>query len=282
MDFADKTASPQQVHSPKAAPSRQRQLSQPQAWQQQLRAPWEGSYTPLTHDGITFDVLSYLGVREWLFIALTSQRWRQLYAAVVTAENAACGEPGAPVAFTSRAAAFESATRLQIAIAAGLPLASTGTAASFRDLSREQYLAGRYGSCDALALAHKLGLPWTEQYSASCSRTRLAAAKLCVTVVARTLRASTKYRRALCCCLCAVQHQVCHGAAASGDLAKLQWLRLQQQCPWDDERIASHAAESGSIAMLQWLKQQPSVVFNCWACRSALPFFDVSMYLDRE
>jgi hypothetical protein len=167
MDFADKTASPQQVHSPEAAASRQRQLSQPQAWQQQLRAPWEGSYTPVTHDGITFDVLSYLGVREWLFIALTSQRWRQLYAAVVTAENAACGEPGAPVAFTSRAAAFESAARLQIAVAAGLPLASTGTAASFRDLSREHYLAGRYGSCDALALAHKLGLPWTEQVCVS-------------------------------------------------------------------------------------------------------------------
>jgi hypothetical protein len=75
---------------------------------------------------------------------------------------------------------------------------------------------------------------------------------------------------------------VCHGAAASGDLPKLQWLRTQQQCPWDDERIAAHAAESGSVAMLQWLKQQPCVVFNCWACRSALPFFDVVMYLDRE
>jgi hypothetical protein len=221
------------------------------------------------------------------------------------------------VAFTSRAATFESAARLQIAVAAGLPLASTGAAASFRDLSREQYLAGRYGSCDALALAHKLELPWTEQVcvhnaqitavtvaqpiylvvslhctpdhrrstaTSSCSCQFRNTKPLFVHTVVRSARfASTTVAHSCCyCCLRAVQHQVCHGAAASGDLAKLQWLRLQQQCPWDDERIAAHAAESGSVAMLQWLKEQAGVVFNCWACRSALPFFDVVMYLDRE
>jgi hypothetical protein len=165
MDI-DKANSAQVVpNSPEeAAASRQRELSQPAAWQQQLRAPWEGSYTPLTHDGITSDVFSYLGVREWLFIALVARRWKHLYAHMVATENAACGEPSAHVAFTSRAAAFESAARLKMAVAAGLALESTtGAPASYRDLSREQYLAGRYGRCDALALAHDLGLPWTEQ-----------------------------------------------------------------------------------------------------------------------
>jgi hypothetical protein len=46
------------------------------------------------------------------------------------------------------------------------------------------------------------------------------------------------------------------GAALSGDLAKLRWLRMQHSCPWFSHEIAKDAAQSGNADMLVWLQQQ--------------------------
>jgi hypothetical protein len=46
------------------------------------------------------------------------------------------------------------------------------------------------------------------------------------------------------------------GAALSGDLAKLRWLRTQHSCPWFSHEIAKDAAQSGNADMLVWLQQQ--------------------------
>jgi hypothetical protein len=59
---------------------------------------------------------------------------------------------------------------------------------------------------------------------------------------------------------------LCAGAAESGDLSKLQWLHIDQQCPWyvgprqtgaSTRRVTVCAAISDNgLAMLRWLKEE--------------------------
>jgi hypothetical protein len=54
---------------------------------------------------------------------------------------------------------------------------------------------------------------------------------------------------------------VSSGAAVSGDLAKLQWLLVTQDCPMY-AHSASSAATAGSIDMLKWLREHRGLVFD--------------------
>eukprot|EP00953_Heterococcus_sp_UTEX-ZZ885_P028202 15048-Heterococcus_DN1.PRE.4 len=56
---------------------------------------------------------------------------------------------------------------------------------------------------------------------------------------------------------CGLQHTsaVCSGAAAAGDLPKLQWLHLEQGCPLDNE-ITEIAATHGDLDMLMWARSR--------------------------
>jgi hypothetical protein len=89
---------------------------------------------------------------------------------------------------------------------------------------------------------------------------------------------------------------VCRGAAAAGNLAKLQWMHLQQGCPldnkitetaakdgnldmlmwarsrgceWQEDCIANWAAESGNLDMLDWLSDQDDIYFTAKTMRCA-------------
>jgi hypothetical protein len=89
---------------------------------------------------------------------------------------------------------------------------------------------------------------------------------------------------------------VCRGAAAAGDLPKLQWLHLEQGCPldnkitetaakdgdldmlmwaracgceWQEDCLANWAAESGDLDTLNWLSDEDDIYFTAKTMRCA-------------
>jgi hypothetical protein len=202
---------------------------------------------PLEHSGILRNVLSHVGFGCWLFVEPVCKRWHAEYRALADEElvkhdrdldcnHRFCQKHAADCAtLTYWRAAFASAEALQMATACGLHLNNDVNDAGAAD-DAEPY---RWHFSDEwrLDLLHK-------QLGKFCNRDLLLYAHQ--------------------------QHNVpwsdwiSAGAAESGDLAKLQWLRKEQQCPWSlgshnwmtaDRNIAVCAqASDNALTMLRWLK----------------------------
>eukprot|EP00953_Heterococcus_sp_UTEX-ZZ885_P028555 15222-Heterococcus_DN1.PRE.1 len=101
---------------------------------------------PLQEPGILHRILDYLGLGHYLFIALVSREWKQLYSTLSPYkvdsldEDRFFEEVKCKIHTTLASAAFGSASRAKLAHRFGLKLAGTSFAL--------QYTAGRAGNAE--------------------------------------------------------------------------------------------------------------------------------------
>jgi hypothetical protein len=209
---------------------------------------------PLEHSGILRNVLSHVGFGCWLFIVPVCKRWHAEYRALaeelaiqsrdLDCNHRFCQKHAADCAtLTFWRAAFTSAEALQMATVCGLHLENDVKDAGAADESDVEPFLRHFSDEWRLDLLYK-------QLGKYCNSELLLHAHQ--------------------------QHNVpwsdwlSAGAAESGDLAKLQWLRKEQQCPWSlsshnwmtaDRNIAACAEASGNaLTILRWLKGEGVVL----------------------
>jgi hypothetical protein len=180
---------------------------------------------PLLHDGILRNVLGCAEAGQFLFIVTVCKQWREQYNAMITARRQhlrSLLRASRCANITTWNAAFASPERLQVALASGLvlaPLAARLKQRRMRPLSSHFFRMYR-------CLGQSGSIAVLEQ-----------ALELGVRLGA----------------------ELCAGAAATGDLAKLKWLHCDKRCPWtagkssETHHIGMCAESSGSIEMLRWI-----------------------------
>jgi hypothetical protein len=217
------------------------------------------------HDSILLHtVLEFVGVGEFVFVALVSSAWHAAYKQLpsggttefIPSDQQQHGSSCQPC-MTLLKAALASEARLQLSEQYGLPLNKQCN-------WRLQRAAGAYASPQVLLAAHQLGLP----YSASVAEGAAEAANLCTLKWLHTEQ------------LCPLQHNLCDYAAFNGDISMLKWCKSKgvaftattsyaaikgQQlsaaqylrsvaCP-SHSYACDGAAKRGDLAMLQWLHE---------------------------
>jgi hypothetical protein len=171
---------------------------------------------PLEHKGILLKVFGYLCFGCWLYLVPVCKRWHAEYKALaerlLTQRNADwhgsdpswCGDSHNDcMSLTSLRAAFSSVGCLQMATANGLQFVRSNAEVT-GSTDRKAERARRREEEEKLQLLHL-------QLGKHASREVLLSAE----------EHGAQWSGWLCA-----------GAAESGDLAKLQWLRVEQQCPW--------------------------------------------------
>jgi hypothetical protein len=218
--------------------------------------------SPLEDRGILRNVLSHVGFGHWLYLVPVCKRWHAEYRALakelMSQRDPDCSHRWCEdsqhetecMTLTFLRAAFSSVKCLQMAGAQGL-----------RFVNDDAEPAGATGELRLCLEKFELQLLHL-QLGKHADREVL-------------LHAHQEYGVEWSGMLCA-------GAAESGDLPKLQWLRGEQRCPWvmDPNRwapgisstradISTCAERSGNVAMLHWLKPQGVVMISAQLLQQA-------------
>jgi hypothetical protein len=189
------------------------------------------SRNPLLCREVLQNVLSYVGAGQYLFVALVSRLWKDVYGTaryrqLAFDEIRSCGS----LKLTLGSSVFASPSRVWLARLSGLD----GTTKAY------QHAAGKYADVGLLATAHCLGMQYTAAtMRGAANRNKLAEVQFL-------------HRRGCPWSLCLLED-----AAQRGHFELVRWC-YEHGCAWDDASSASkYAAKSGNVELMAWLLQQP-------------------------
>jgi hypothetical protein len=184
------------------------------------------------HDVVLQRIVSYIGTGHYLFIGLVSKEWQAACAAVGGTPLLRCAHDGHTVAMdycyyytTKYSAIFASSTCLRYAHGIGVfP-------------RQKNWLIGLMARTSlSYEKENVIDRDWQLKQVAG------KVASIPMLILARELGMS-------------LTSDVLLGAAQSGDIAKVEWLCNEMDCPLP-ANIMDFAAKSGSIDMITWLQQQ--------------------------
>jgi hypothetical protein len=216
----------------------------------------DGSVSPLDEDDVLDAVFSYVGIREYVYIAGVSRRWRGRY--IKLCYNSVKSTRGRKTdkLRTSHGSAARTAARLQLAFDSGLTVAN---------LQEHQYMCASamvlhsLEPMAALTLARLYGLQWTDDY-VRCAVQRNDLALL----------------QWLHKCGCPFTFKnAAYWAALFNSVDVLKWCHSESDVlSHHTQRLLCCAGEYASFACLEWLRAQgadwPAAFYStrkgaCWA-----------------
>jgi hypothetical protein len=191
--------------------------------------------SPLEHSGVLRQMFSYFGFGHWLYFVPVCKRWHAEYTAFVEQLLDATPHPYSHRYCDEHAADCATVTLWRAAFSSAecLKIAVAG----------------------GLRLLAPADCFWQEKYKFEQLQKQLAQ------FGSRDLLLHARHQYNV-----PWSELLCAGAAQSGDLSKLQWLHMEQQCPWyvgapcfmTAERNVAICAERGGngMAILHWLKEE--------------------------
>jgi hypothetical protein len=240
-------------------------------------------------------VFSYVGPGQWHYMATVSKLYKQSYEKAETLGVLCIATPWEAELCTATTtllrAAFASPSRVQLAVACGLPIRAINN-------KNLQQIAGKHSDLRTLQAAHKLKLPLTHYVTLGVARSGSVAklewlhaeqrkylpAEICtLTINGGKLDALKWYQQKggkfnkKCVISAAIAGRVnvleflhaegfswhsaiTAAAARGGSIDTLRWL-LQEGCPVNLQTICNHAATCGGVALMR-LAQQLGGVFT--------------------
>jgi hypothetical protein len=185
-----------------------------------------GSSSPLLNFGILHNVLSYVGCGHYLFAALVSTLWKDVYATLSHQQLTGVFCDSKLTLFSS---VFASPSRVKFAEQNGLDCSSKAY----------EHAAGRHADILTFAAAHELGMKYTSSAiggAAQCNKL-----------------AEVQYLRFQG---CSWSKWLLEPAVEKGYFELVRWCR-EHGCPWNAGEVALRAVESGNVELMAWVLEQP-------------------------